>query len=91
MDIIEGSGISRKNIISARDLMKVLLKFKPYFYLMRYENKEYYKTGTLKDIRTRAGYIEGKNEELYPFVLLVNTPGKSTNAIMKRLMNCFIR
>jgi len=91
MDIIEGSGISRKNKISAKDMMKILLKFKPYSYLMRYENKEYYKTGTLKGIRTRAGYIENENKELYPFVILVNTPGKSTLAIMKRLIKCLVK
>ena len=91
MDIIEGSGISRKNKISAKDMLKILLKFKPYAYLMRYENKEYYKTGTLKGIRTRAGYIENESKELYPFVILVNTPGKSTLAIMKRLMECLVK
>jgi len=86
IDIIEGSGISRKNKASANDMMKILLKFKPYYYLMRYENNEYYKTGTLKGIRTRAGYIEDKKTELYPFVVLINTPGKSTHTIMKQLI-----
>ncbi|MCJ7772984.1 MAG: D-alanyl-D-alanine carboxypeptidase [Desulfobacterales bacterium] len=87
MDLIEGSGISRDNQISANNMLKILLEFKPYAYLMRYEKKEYYKTGTLKDIRTRAGYIENENNELYPFVVLVNTPGKTTSTIMKQLMN----
>jgi D-alanyl-D-alanine carboxypeptidase/D-alanyl-D-alanine-endopeptidase (penicillin-binding protein 4) len=87
MVVIEGSGISRGNQISANSMMKILLKFKPYSNLMRYEKKEYYKTGTLKGIRTRVGYIENDRNELYPFVVLVNTPGKTTQTIMKQLMN----
>ncbi len=87
INIAEGSGISRENQISANNMMTILLKFKPYFHLMRYKDKEYYKTGTLQGIRTRAGYIENGKNELYPFVVIVNTPGKTTGTIMKQLIN----
>jgi len=58
---------------------------------MRHENKEFYKTGTLRGINTRAGYIENTKGQLYRFVVFINTPGKSTRRIMKKLnynVNC---
>jgi len=81
--IEEGSGISRNNRISARDFYKILKVFRPhYFLLKRTNNNLYYKTGTLKGIHTRAGYIKKKNGELYPFVLMINTPGKSPKPLI---------
>jgi len=82
VQIEEGSGISRKNQISARDFHKILNAFIPHYFLMRQTDKMYYKTGTLKGIHTRAGYIKKKNGELYPFVLMINTPGKSPEPMM---------
>ena len=49
---------------------------------MNESNNEFYKTGTLKNINTRAGYIKNKKGEVYRFVVLINTPGKSTTKIM---------
>ena len=83
--IIEGSGISRQNRTSAKDMEKILKAFEPYHCLMRQEGKEFYKTGTLKGINTRAGYIENTKGQLYRFVVLINTPGKSTRKVMKKL------
>ncbi len=82
IQIDEGSGISRKNKISARDFHKILYAFTPYYSLMRQTDKLYYKTGTLKGVHTRAGYVKKKNGELYPFVLMINTPGKSPEPVM---------
>lgn len=91
INIIEGSGISKDNKISANNMMHVLLRFKPYSYLLRYDKSEYYKTGTLNGIRTRAGYIETEDNKLYPFIVLMNTPGKSTQPIMKRLRHRLLK
>ena len=82
VQIEEGSGISRKNRISARDFYKILNAFIPHYFLLQQTDKMYYKTGTLKGIHTRAGYIKKKNGELYPFVLMINTPGKSPKPMM---------
>ncbi len=81
--IVEGSGISRKNRICAKDLDKALVKFQPFYKLMRRKGNEYYKTGTLAKIRTRCGYLKSRKGDLYRFVVMVNTPGKSTGRIMK--------
>ena len=83
--IVEGSGISRKNSISAIFMYKTLCEFKPFRNLMRHEEKEYYKTGTLCGINTRAGYIENSKGDLYCFVVMINTKGKSTKNIMKKI------
>jgi len=81
--IEEGSGISRKNRISAENVLKILNAFEPHHFLLRQTEKVYYKTGTLKGINTRAGYIKNNKGELYRFVLLINTPGKSPEPMMK--------
>jgi D-alanyl-D-alanine carboxypeptidase/D-alanyl-D-alanine-endopeptidase (penicillin-binding protein 4) len=83
---VEGSGISRKNRMSAVSFYKILKVFAPYHFLMRRMGKAFYKTGTLKGIHTRAGYIENKEGRLYSFVVLVNTPGKSPKPIMDILL-----
>lgn len=82
VQIEEGSGISKKNRISAMDFYKILNAFIPHYFLMQQTDNMFYKTGTLKGIHTRAGYIKKKNGELYPFVLMINTPGKSPKPMM---------
>jgi D-alanyl-D-alanine carboxypeptidase/D-alanyl-D-alanine-endopeptidase (penicillin-binding protein 4) len=86
MTIAEGSGISRNNRVSAFQMDRVLQKFLPYHHLMRREGSEFYKTGTLYGISTRAGYIETAYGGLYRYVILLNTPGKSTDPIILRLL-----
>lgn len=83
--IVEASGISRGNRITARDMLKIIERFSPYHTLMRQSGRQYYKTGHLKGIRTRAGYIASRSGQLYRFVVMLNTPGKSTHRIMQVL------
>ncbi|MEA2042513.1 MAG: D-alanyl-D-alanine carboxypeptidase, partial [Bacteroidota bacterium] len=84
--IIEGSGISRQNRISANSLHKILEKFETYHELMHKSGREFYKTGTLDGISTRAGYIRNEKNGLYRFVVLINTQGKSAEPIMNGLL-----
>jgi D-alanyl-D-alanine carboxypeptidase/D-alanyl-D-alanine-endopeptidase (penicillin-binding protein 4) len=83
--IAEGSGISRRNRLTAACMMKILEAFAPHHELMRQEGGVYYKTGSLSGVRTRAGYVRGIDGELSPFVLLMNTPGKHPDAVMPKL------
>ena len=83
--ITEGSGISRASRVSASDLHRILVAFQPYRRLMRHESGEYYKTGTLKGISTRVGYIENLEGKIYRYVVLMNTPGRSSDRIVKHL------
>ena len=84
--IIEGSGISHKNKISAQGLLQVLESFEPYYQWLHQEDRLYYKTGTLAGVQTRAGYYVGSDGRLFRFVIMVNTPGKKVQTIMKKMV-----
>ena len=85
LTMVEGSGISRDNRLSAVMFLEILKAFQPAHTLLRRQDNEFYKTGTLNGVHTRVGYLEGSDGRLYPFVVMVNTPGKSTEPVMKRL------
>lgn len=82
--LAEGSGISRQNRMSPRMFIPVLEKFAPYYRLMPEENGIYFKTGTLEDISTRAGYIE-KNGKIFRFAVLINTFGKDAGPVTEKI------
>jgi D-alanyl-D-alanine carboxypeptidase/D-alanyl-D-alanine-endopeptidase (penicillin-binding protein 4) len=86
MTIVEGSGISRDNRVSAAQMDRVLQEFLPYHYLMRREGREFYKTGTLYGVSTRAGYIQRTDDVFYRYVIMLNTPEKSTDSLILRLL-----
>ena len=83
--LVEASGISRKNRVSARTMMTLLEHFAPYYHLMRHEGRQWYKTGHLKGIRTRAGYLTATDGRLFRFVVMLNTPGRTPERIMRIL------
>jgi D-alanyl-D-alanine carboxypeptidase/D-alanyl-D-alanine-endopeptidase (penicillin-binding protein 4) len=86
MKIVEGSGISRKNKVSAEQMLKILTAFGSHRMLMRRQGREHYKTGTLHGINTRAGYIESNGGGFYRYVIMINTPGGSTKPVMHKLL-----
>jgi len=83
--IVEGSGISRQNRVTAAMFLKILDAFAPYHELLREKGPVFYKTGTLNGIQTRAGYIRGADDQLYRFALLINTPGKLADPVVQRI------
>ena len=87
ISIVEGSGISRRNRVTANHMLRVLDKFEPHHRLMRRNGREFYKTGTLYGVSTRAGYIVAEDGGLYRYVVMYNTPGKSTTAIIRKLLS----
>lgn len=87
LHLSEGSGISRQNRISARDMIQVLAAFEPNRHLMMHTGREYFKTGSLNGIRTRAGYIERAEGGRYRFAVMMNTPGKSAERVVRLLLN----
>lgn len=80
--LVEASGISRRNRVSARTMMLILEPFAPYYQLMRHEGRQWYKTGTLNGIHTRVGFLEATDGGRYRFVVMINTPGKTTDRVM---------
>lgn len=83
--IVEASGISRQNRITARAMLKILQRYEPYHALMRQEGRQFYKTGHLEGIRTRAGFLTSAHGGLYRLVVMINTPGKTTDGMMKAI------
>jgi len=72
--IIEGSGLSRRNRLSARQLLDVVKAFKPYRSLLpKHKEKVLAKTGTLRGVSSYAGYVN-RNGKWQPFSLLINQP-----------------
>jgi len=86
LSIVEGSGISRNDRVSARQMLAILEAFEPYRFLMRRQGREYYKTGTLNGISTRAGFITDNSGTRFRYVVMINSPGKSTARIMLKLL-----
>lgn len=71
----EGSGLSRNNRFSARQIIKVLQHFEPYHSLLRdYDEKFLAKTGTLKGVSTFAGYMLSPENQNIPFVIMLENP-----------------
>ena len=87
IQIAEGSGISRKNRISARDMLAVLRRFEPHRALLVREGRVSYKTGTLKGVKARAGYIEDRSGNVYYFVIFLNSPHADIDSIFECVKN----
>lgn len=87
LELVEGSGISRKNRISPEGMVTVLRRFRPYRDLLPREGPFLIKTGTLKGIRTRAGYIDKGKEPPGYIVLFL----KRTHPDPDSLLHCFER
>jgi len=83
--LVEGSGISRHNRLTVRDMAAVLEHFRPHAALMSHKGNEYYKTGTLRGIRTRAGYIDIRPGKRYRFALFRNRSGQTTGPVMRQI------
>ncbi len=84
--LVEGSGLSRKNRASAAMFIKILDAFAPYHRLMPAEENDYYKTGTLNGVRTRVGYIVSDSGKLYRYAILLNSPDKTVDPIIRRII-----
>ena len=77
----EGSGLSRKNLITASAMIQVLEKFRPYAHLMQEKKNASIKSGTLDGVYNYAGYFEdGKS-----FVILLNQEKNSRDKVLERL------
>ncbi len=85
LQLVEGSGISRKNRLSAQTFARVLNGFAPYYDLLPRSGRVYSKTGTLSGIRTLAGYIKSQENGLYRFVIFLNTAGKETEPVLAQI------
>ncbi len=83
--IDEASGISRKNLLSARTMMAILEKFRPNAELLDWKKGVLLKSGTLTGVYNYAGYL--KTATGYrPFVILLNQKKNQRDKILKLLI-----
>jgi len=71
--------------MSADGLHRILLDFKPYYQLLRQNQDDFHKTGTLSGISTRVGFMGADDASRHAYVILCNTPGRSAKTIRSRL------
>ncbi|MGM0654445.1 MAG: D-alanyl-D-alanine carboxypeptidase [Thermodesulfobacteriota bacterium] len=83
--IVEGSGLSRRNQVTPAQMREILIAFMPWYEFLRKNGNEFYKTGTLSDVRSRAGFIRGRDNRLYPFVIMLNQSRTGYDAIRRML------
>jgi D-alanyl-D-alanine carboxypeptidase/D-alanyl-D-alanine-endopeptidase (penicillin-binding protein 4) len=81
----EASGISRKNGMTARQMISILESFKPYSDLLSEKNNLRIKSGTLTGVYNYAGYFE-TNSGLRPFVIMTNQSANKRDALLKLLL-----
>jgi D-alanyl-D-alanine carboxypeptidase/D-alanyl-D-alanine-endopeptidase (penicillin-binding protein 4) len=86
IQLVEGSGISRKNRLSPLAMLAVLKAFAPHRGLLTAKGPVLYKSGTLKGLKTRVGYIENRQGGPYYFVFFLNSPRVDIDALTDHLV-----
>jgi len=79
----EGSGLSRKNRITAKAMLEALKKFKPHNDLLQEKKNSRIKSGTLEGVYNYAGYLNDDR----PFVILLNQKENTRDRVLERLEN----
>ncbi len=70
--LVEAAGLSRKNKLSAKQVMDILHRFRHYRSLLVQQSPGIYaKTGTLNGVRNYAGYVQ-RDQHWLPFVVIIN-------------------
>jgi D-alanyl-D-alanine carboxypeptidase/D-alanyl-D-alanine-endopeptidase (penicillin-binding protein 4) len=85
LTMIEGSGLSRQNLITPRAMLSVLKKFAPYQDLLSTKHGVPLKTGTLTGVYCYAGYLP--QQENAPFAILLNQPQNNRDEVLRLLMH----
>lgn len=82
--IIEGSGLSRKNLVSPYAMLQLLEFFKPYKNLLPRKEGKILKSGTLNGIYSYGGYFSEKNDS-NSFVLILNQEKNTRERLLQFL------
>jgi D-alanyl-D-alanine carboxypeptidase/D-alanyl-D-alanine-endopeptidase (penicillin-binding protein 4) len=88
--IIEGSGLSRKNMVSPYAMILLLDFFKPYSDFLPQEDGKLLKSGTLKGVYSFGGYFHN-NTDLDSFVLILNQEKNTRRQLLKELEQIYIK
>ena len=80
--MVEGSGLSRDDKVSARVMLKLLERFRPYKGVMKTQNGVALKSGTLTGVYNLAGYLsDGK-----AYVIMLNQSQNTRDRVLNRLV-----
>jgi len=84
LQIVEGSGLSRANRISAVAMLRSLERFRPYADLLPKTGGVLRKSGTLSGVFCYAGYLPGPKGRA--FAILLNQPENRREAVLAALL-----
>ncbi|MEW6519705.1 MAG: D-alanyl-D-alanine carboxypeptidase [Thermodesulfobacteriota bacterium] len=82
--MVEGSGLSRRNLASPAALLRILQSFRPHALLLPMDKGRLIKSGTLAGVYCYAGYFPGGTDPI-PFVVMLNQPKNQRDQIVKLL------
>jgi len=86
--LAEGSGLSRNNRLTARAMLHILDRFKPYARLLPEGNGVRIKSGTLTGVYSYAGYFR-ENGNPDGFVIILNQPVNNRDEILQILQKIY--
>lgn len=72
LKVEEGSGLSRRTRITAAQMIVVLDHFRPYRDLLPHAGWAWFKSGTLSDVKSMAGYLVPEHSKALSFVIILN-------------------
>ncbi len=84
--MVDGSGLSTQNRISAEAMLVALHRFLPFFKLLPHERGAYLKSGTLTDVYSYAGYFDAPAGKV-PFVIILNQQKNNRDKVLQMLHN----
>ncbi|MDR1486785.1 MAG: D-alanyl-D-alanine carboxypeptidase [Deltaproteobacteria bacterium] len=88
LNIVEASGLSRNNTITAKQMSELLAVFEPFRHLIKSDSEGavMYKTGTMVDIQTLAGYLIRPDRPDEPLSLVILLNGSYPNGTREKIL-----
>ena len=83
--MVEGSGLSRDNRVTARVMLELLQRFAPHAGLLREQHGVRLKSGSMDGVHNYAGYLPGGQ----PFVILENQADNTRDRLLARLQTMY--
>jgi len=84
MAIYDGSGLSKRNRLTAEGLVAILNRFRPFAGLLPKRDRTLIKSGTLTTVYNYAGYFLA-GDTMVPFALLLNQQDNTRDALLLAL------
>ncbi len=82
--MVEGSGLSRNNLITPATMIKILQEFRPYAHLLYMDNGRLIKSGTMTGVYCYTGYFP-RGLHLIPYAVMLNQPKNIRDQLLNLL------